>query len=598
MLSFLFLSLAFAQSPLSGEGGAGGESTQSCNKYDYYDQGNNLYNQANVTYKKNDSELSPVRDQDSIGWCYSYSSADLYEQWIKDKNIVTDNSKSISPMGIALGYETNDDYSDSRKQFSELRDYNEQRTRRDRNIASKRDEISNMQSQADVLNGRMAYREDNLLSQDPTARRTKADLEELRSALNGPNPESHTEVFAKHGIEIQEQSELENIPVVPQHILEAESKLDMLKNQLRLQGRLLMSEDEEARAMQDQLIQLNSDINQATMELNQILSESQISPNLDFPEGGFTNDAIQRAHRDDYMCFEDEFNSRNLQLRDLVQRYTNNYHYLREHNSSNIKEIMKELYRLNGNGEYMEYCSKDLFLRALFPGLEGDLSNLIENLNSEKTFEEYYRTLIAGACTESDSLDIPGPDIRRNYAGTQEYPINKNESQNDEVFEVIDESIENGRIAEISYLASILDNDNGDGYDSSYHSSVITGKATVCGEDYYILRNSWGEGACESSVRGFKSSKEEDPSFRDEFKACEKRVDDEYYRDFPNCEDEECKDRVTEKMDNDWEACLADFNAKKNERVQMPFFCDGDGNYIISREHLKTGAYEANYITN
>ena len=599
MLSFLFLSLAFAQSPLSGEGGAGGESTQSCNKYDYYDQGNNLYNQANVTYKKNDSELTPVRDQDSIGWCYSYSAADLYEQWIKDKNILTDNSQSISPMGIALGYETNNDRKDSQNIFTDLRNYNEQRTRRDRNIATKREEISTLQGQADILEGRLAYREHTLLAQDPIGQRTKSEIDELRSALNNPNQDEYAEVFEKHGIEIDNSNSLDDVPVIPRHIIEAESRLKMLKNQLRLQGRLLFSGDEESRELSAQLRQITSQIKQATQDLNQILSESQLKQETDFPEGGFTRDAILTAYDDDYMCFENEFNSRNLQLRDLVQQYTDNYQYLNEYNSSNIKDIMKELYRLNGNGEYMEYCSKDLFLRTLFPSLEGDLSSLIDNLNSEQTFDEYYRTLIGESCTQAESLQVPRPEFVRDYAGTQVYPINSEESRNDRVFEILDEAIENGRIAEVSYLASILDNDDGSNHEGSYHSSVITGKTSICGEDYYILRNSWGEGACESNMRSFQSSQEEDPTFRADFDACVQATDEAWDRDYPACgDDEACKERVNDAQEVAWSACANEFSSKRNERIKMPYFCDGDGNYIISKDHLKTGAYEANYISN
>lgn len=53
------------------------------------------------------SEVGPIKDQDSIGWCYAYTAADLLNQYLyKNKNTKhgSDATQTVSPVSIALLY--------------------------------------------------------------------------------------------------------------------------------------------------------------------------------------------------------------------------------------------------------------------------------------------------------------------------------------------------------------------------------------------------------------------------------------------------------------------------------------------------------------
>jgi hypothetical protein len=55
--------------------------------------------------------LGSIRDQDSIGWCYAFAGADLYEHWLKKRGSITQDqtpNNIISPIAFSLNYHSKD----------------------------------------------------------------------------------------------------------------------------------------------------------------------------------------------------------------------------------------------------------------------------------------------------------------------------------------------------------------------------------------------------------------------------------------------------------------------------------------------------------
>ena len=130
---------------------------------------------------------------------------------------------------------------------------------------------------------------------------------------------------------------------------------------------------------------------------------------------------------------------------------------------------------------------------------------------------------------------------------------------------------------------------------------MIVGGASVCGRDYYVLRNSWGPNSCESSRDGFdpgsKKQKIAAVELALELDKCSKAAQQEADRLHPAAGDEARRSREAFLSKRESE-CRSTYSSSRARQLEVPYFCDGDGNFIVRKDHFKKGAYAATWIDN
>ncbi|MBP9681992.1 MAG: hypothetical protein KBD76_11345 [Bacteriovorax sp.] len=78
--------------------------SQICDEYKIRENFNEEIKKGTLKYThNNDQFLGPTRDQGSIGYCYAYAGADLYEHWLKKKGLM-DKKEHVSAMAMGMMY--------------------------------------------------------------------------------------------------------------------------------------------------------------------------------------------------------------------------------------------------------------------------------------------------------------------------------------------------------------------------------------------------------------------------------------------------------------------------------------------------------------
>lgn len=76
--------------------------SQTCDEYKIRENFSEEIKKGTLKYThNNDQFLGPTRDQDSIGYCFAYAGADLYEHWLKKKGLM-DKKEHVSAMAMGM----------------------------------------------------------------------------------------------------------------------------------------------------------------------------------------------------------------------------------------------------------------------------------------------------------------------------------------------------------------------------------------------------------------------------------------------------------------------------------------------------------------
>ncbi|NDD90923.1 hypothetical protein EBZ37_02395 [bacterium] len=446
--------------------------------------------------KKNDVALGPTRDQDEIGYCYAYASADLLEQWMKRHGQMPEK-ENVSAVALALRHD------------------------------------SQNWNPFDPLNS-------------PVARIKKASALNQMSSI-GANVAS----------------------LMSYRLIKTSTILNLIAD----------------------------DLKKLTTDRNGVIQE-----------GGFSNPALKRTVPSaawlSGVLYESEVSSRDNGLKELVKRKAYELQ-----SRANKPDDFKEGLLYLGEFFYADApnsCAPDV-ADTMFPAAQirniQDLKRIAQEATDRRTgpFDQILNTARRNRTGDFIPARSAPPFVvtteevqdvqkhRRNIKAATVYPLE--EEHNKAVLTSIDDALEKGEIVSFAYPAEMLVASTlpEAGYDPSKgrcrgacpnHESVISGKLKVCGKEYFVLRNSWGKGACSHTRANFIN-----PDRVSELRELDLALAKTNYSEAEGERIEKSKERSHSSL------------IRKRARVaEVPYFCDADGNYIVRKDYLQKGIYTATRI--
>ena len=506
--------------------------------------------------------LGPTRDQDSVGWCYAFSGADLYEHWLKRKGHLAPNRRQqnvISSVAISLNYHSKD-WSKRTAKFQ------------------------------DLAKGRMLYL--------PQIEKNRRELNRL--AIKRMNLSKNSiRIFDNHYKSHPRYSELNKLTAKMKNIPHGPAR-DRLEDTIYQLEDLIEGDVYRSGAFQNEIKQNNSaktQLDENMKEVNRFLAifkkETKVGEDM-IPEAGFVKRSLLSMWPQ--ICFEEEISSRDNQFHQLYSSYR-----------ELIKSVAFEPTNLQGALGYLslleyEYqwtgdankCLGLELMQSIFPGAEisllGSLSTFFkDNKNSENIFAK----LLQLSCS---SKGLPKPKISEKLI-SRELPIVKSH----DLINQLETALNSGQVASVYYRSQLLDADGFDNERQDNHASLIVGKSLICGEEYYILRNSHGKGACEKRRDTFKmkeTSKLKGTVAQNEKRKCIRHANLSAKNKYPLCRDNPCFEQREGHRVELLEQCLNQFRQEVLKVSEHPYFCDQRGNFIINKKYFIKGLYGVATIDN
>ncbi len=270
---------------------------------------------------------------------------------------------------------------------------------------------------------------------------------------------------------------------------------------------------------EDWLLQLKKD--------SPVFVDGNLKVEVKYGEGGQTAQALDILRKN--YCLESEVASRDQGLRKKIE--TKNL----ASTSTMPKNFKEILALLLGNGDpkdNLDRCLDLSLIKDVFPGFTNtDLARVQQLMKRDENARlNPLLALLEAACPQKNTTM---PETVHFIVEDPSYPV----KGNDALFETLDQLLDAKGTAVVNLHAAIFGDYAGTPRNDDWHSVSIVGAGTVCGRPHYILRNSWGAGACQRAREDF----------------------------------------VTTGTD---------------ANTRAPFGCDADGNFIIEKSALKRGAYE------
>jgi hypothetical protein len=317
------------------------------------------------------------------------------------------------------------------------------------------------------------------------------------------------------------------------------------------------------------------------------------------PSGGFTSQALNNSWPK--VCWESEVSSRDARIKEIYEQERELFSSM-AFTPNNLAAVLGNIALVeDAQSQPQAACGYYHVFKSMFPGLPFNDSNTMMDFFTRLDLRSnMFDDILDQSCEEKS---LPTRPVAHSITVNHTHPIQNN---NDDVFAKIDETLEKGDIAGISYRSSLFSkNDFASEESSDYHASVLVGKMNVCGEEHYILRNSWGQDSCERNQRHFQSTEitpEESQQVRRDESVC--RVERESFLNIesPKCPGGEaglsCREELLNESNMFYGSCMRTIAAEKYEKQNHQYFCDDDGNFIVSKDYLKSATYSVDFISN
>lgn len=456
--------------------------------------------QAPTDINRNDQNLGPSRDQDSIGYCYAFSAADLYEQWLKKNNYIPAD-QHIS--GFALGLADHAQAWDER-----TRQFNNLGILRNTNLRELTNYRGQRQLELDTLNEQFVNQVRQSMNNLPEYPLFTDRLAYFRTLAQDHQEKANLRTELEATLASMEQSVLENNP----NLALEQQRLIQLKADIEHQWGIIIGFVDFT----------HTDILQSDTGLR--------------VQGGKSEELL--AEHWNSICYESEVSSSDIHVKNLYE----NYRELYAGSSATPDDLSGAIGFLNSlSHEDRNQCANFMMATTLFPGLPFQDLTSFTNWVGQGNFQgSMIQQFLNESCTRKSPPVQPEINITK-ITSNITFPIRNNEN----VLQAIDNAITSGKVASIGYNSSIL---FGDLSPETFgpHESVIVGKANLCGEEAYILRNTYGEEFCDYARSEFKSNES-----------------------------------------NQFQGALS-----------LTYQCDDQGNFIIPKNLLKDGLYSATTISN
>lgn len=303
-------------------------------------------------------------------------------------------------------------------------------------------------------------------------------------------------------------------------------------------------------------------------------------------QGGQSQDLLGKLW--DSYCFENEVSSKDIGIKKI---YTD-YRDLLDDASISPNTINSALGYINSQrDEERNTCASLAVTQTVFQSLPFSGA---EEFKQFLTSADPQRSLVQQLLEKSCSSKAPPikPSIKSTGVQSFTLPIENNE----EVLSAIDTAIGSGQIASVGYNVNILLTPDSNQLGS--HESTIVGSAKLCGEDAYILRNTYGTEACKSFLDKYMKKAQEKLPLDMEYALCIASAQDKTRAKFKSCKTDDCLSKQGNFEQQELSVCYDMRDKHLSEQVELPYACDEKGNFVIPKSNFKKAVYLANYIDN
>jgi hypothetical protein len=502
---------------------------------------------------KNDGNLGPVRDQDSVGVCYAYSSADLLEHWLK-KTKQMPSEQNISAIAMSLQYA---------KEEWQLNS----------------PEFEAMAIKKDALQPKIDEIDKKILKLNEEEGKIDKKIEEIQTTFSKDHPRFKELQTLKEKVEELYHNKDGFFADDPKIIqMEELQELILKDNQDYIKATAeLLKEKDKIMEKSSHLGRLYESLSDITMKENDAI----------VPGGGWSAEAIEMSW--DKLCYESEVSSRNIDLSADNNIYQDSYRSYSDISSIHgaLRFIMIEPQR-----QAPDQCALSNVIQQTFPGSSQNSWDLLEIMSKVSDYPYLLEQLMKVSCKQKKFSKKPELEKQR---------LDPNAfSENEPLFKQLDQSLEKGNIASISYRSQILERKNNKLDAEDLHASVIVGSANLCGEKFYAIRNSYGADSCKNMKKSFTLEGKDQESYEKlmvEFD-CHNQAQIVAAKRYPNCDSGLCSSEVQKAVENYLTQCLDKMQHKLNREVSHPFFCDKEGNFYVKKEQLKKGLFDVTTIAN
>lgn len=350
-----------------------------------------------------------------------------------------------------------------------------------------------------------------------------------------------------------------------------------------------------------------------TQKLSNLSNEQIENFSSIFQSIGASLETIIKSNTEN-LCFEDEVDSRETNLKLLLEVSCNKSERILQKKlqlSNNLQDALSFLTYIDLSNEIFTnsryQCTTLSLINSIFKGANikniEDLQNAIrQNINQDDTKSTNFNLLsilTKKSCKEKILPPLPTPK-RVNALGNSKIYTDKPIST-DIVVNEIDIQLKKGNIPRITYS-----------FDAAFgfkkpvpikinHTSIITGNINICGDEYYVVRNSFGIAACNSELNNHLRRQ----LFEQKLYTAENALNDKCYNDAEaksrssfECDTlkdiskkNECIVKREQAINSLNKQCNQDFFHSYSKKLKIPFFCNSRGDYIIKKEELKKGLF-------
>jgi hypothetical protein len=275
-------------------------------------------------------------------------------------------------------------------------------------------------------------------------------------------------------------------------------------------------------------------------------------PQFHFPAGGSAKAVMERALSEG-VCLESSVASDGFDPRLGV----------------NVNQLLTT----NSLTENCEDCRRESSIRAVFPKFQGNVAAILDNYVNADPMSEFMKSCqrVQGPKPPPRIREFPPEDFSRELEKPGSEPIGV--TYNPSIFTYSDESV----AATYGFVSQDPKTE------SKLHYSLLAGKRYNCdlGEEEFIIKNSWGSGACELSRNKYVSVPKSDPRVA------------EIERSLSVCVQACPTGNAAWNTCN--KTCVDARNVKANALQKPPFYCE-DGLFVVPASVMKRASVNGNKI--
>lgn len=351
--------------------------------------------------------------------------------------------------------------------------------------------------------------------------------------------------------------------------------------------------DVKKKELNEQFKKIISNIDKLEKTISDTFAE--FSKPLSIPEGGVASRAIRMGYVKGDICYESEVSSNDSDLEKAYLKHKEELESMMFTPKNNFSTQNYLLENVFGNFDGGSCAVYDIS-KAMFPAVTNSQKELLDFLKNESIKSKNpLLGIMRKYCTKKKS-SMKRPIVK---AFALETYLKQDEVADSRKLMIkLNQNIKKGKAVGVHYSSKLFYG-LGDKSGGFAHVSTVVGDAEMCGNNYFILRNSWGQSGCLQSLLTYEP--EDYPSDYAKVEqnkvSCDNTAKEKYEKkEYDEClkGDSFCKKRY----DIEVSKCAISFIRSRAKTLKIPFICDDDGNFIIDKNYFRRGLARVEYIEN